>query len=123
MASLPLMFGDGQHPRTEGMPEHLDRLMRLGIAAHEDLDRRVGAFRPGVDGDMAVCVTILSSSDLHETGPGNVAHTIGEVIGDGPVYNELRYSMPSIRPLRPARERRRSEGLRAGKPGLSSAAE
>ena len=35
------------------MPEHLDRLMRLGIAAHEDVDRDVGAFRPGLDGDMA----------------------------------------------------------------------
>src|SRR3546814_5874136 len=48
----PLVFAEVHGGRLEGALQDLDRGMRAGIAAHEHVERRVVAFRPGVDGDV-----------------------------------------------------------------------
>ena len=39
----------------EGSLQHRDCIMRVTVATHEDIHGREVAFRPRVDGDMALC--------------------------------------------------------------------
>jgi hypothetical protein len=47
------VFADYDATWIEGRLEHAERLARLGIAAHENIERRIALFRPSVDADVA----------------------------------------------------------------------
>src|SRR3546814_7675552 len=46
------MLRDHHLRRAEARAQNLDRAMRLGRAAHEDVERGIAGFRPGVDRDV-----------------------------------------------------------------------
>ncbi len=48
------MLADHDAARIESRLEHVQRLARFSIAAHEDVERRIAAFRPCVNADMAL---------------------------------------------------------------------
>src|SRR5579863_3463070 len=39
--------------RTEGLAQYRDAGVRRGLSAHEDIERGIAVFRPGMDGDVA----------------------------------------------------------------------
>ena len=51
-AASPHVLFNCDAVRREGVAQNLDGRMRVGLATHEDVQRRIAAFRPCVDRDM-----------------------------------------------------------------------